>query len=143
MGNLMWKHSGGEATAQGVKYGYRVFESERGYRWAAIPPGFSHPYAGAVAPNIWAALDEAEEFAEKHNDFPRLLVTRNDGERVVVEMNPDPGNMATRVEVELFIHHTGSGVVVDIDYSSAAVIDVDLTSETAMIVRDGELVRWT
>lgn len=141
MGNLMWKHNGTEATAQGVKYGYRVFKSGGGYWWAATLHG--QPWEGSETHSIFAAKREAEEFAEKQNDFPRLLVTRNDGERVVVEINPNPGNIATRVEVELLIHHTGSGVVVDIDPGSEAVVDVDLTSETAMIVRDGELVRWT
>lgn len=139
---LAWKHSGDEATARGKKYTYRVTGAEaNGQRWwSAILDG--QPWEGYPVGDIIAAKRAAEEFAEKHDDFPRVLVTRSDDDRVIVEINPDPGNLATRVEVELSIHHTGGGVVVDIDSGSEAVIDVDMTSETVMLVRGTDIESW-
>lgn len=130
---LFWKHGGTGATAQGAMYSYRVFESAGTCGWVADKDG--QPWEGYGVSDIVAAKRAAEEFAEKNDDFPKMAVTRNDGRRIVAEVNSQPGNPMTRVEVELSIHHTGV-VTVELDANSAD-IDVDVEDYTAMIIREG------
>lgn len=130
----------GDQTARGKLLQYSVRPEKRGrdnVYWAVVLTADGSPWEAHEFCSVGEAKAWANDYADRAGDFPTMLVTRNDGERVIVEINPDPGNLATRVMVELSIHHTGV-VTVDMDANSRSNIDVDVFGSTALIVRDGE-----